>query len=319
MSVLETIPEKYIVLFVTLFITFLQLTANFYILGPALGGWFSLRAQKVLSPLTISLVSLYVNYYLACKTSPGYVPEGWEPPKELLEYDEELPVGYTGPRFCKKCDSYKPPRAHHCRHCGRCILRMDHHCPWIGNCVGFGNYAYFVRFVFSVEISCTYGIYLLLWRLQRILEAWNNMWVLVKPSLREAMLSIFVIVCAGIVTLAVGVLAIYHTYCLIKGQTTIEGSERTKTKRLIRRGKIYPVVFPFDVGFYQNICDVLGNNPLLWWWPSPCPGDGISYHVKPHTGNRNKLDKQMLITDHYCAFSQTLYLFIVGHQEIQLL
>lgn len=32
---------------------------------------------------------------------------------------------------CSRCESYRPPRAHHCRICKRCIRRMDHHCPWI--------------------------------------------------------------------------------------------------------------------------------------------------------------------------------------------
>ena len=27
-------------------------------------------------------------------------------------------------RYCQKCSHYKPPRAHHCRVCKRCILRM---------------------------------------------------------------------------------------------------------------------------------------------------------------------------------------------------
>lgn len=27
-------------------------------------------------------------------------------------------------RYCDKCSSYKPPRAHHCRVCRRCVLKM---------------------------------------------------------------------------------------------------------------------------------------------------------------------------------------------------
>lgn len=27
-------------------------------------------------------------------------------------------------RYCQKCSHYKPPRAHHCRVCKRCVLRM---------------------------------------------------------------------------------------------------------------------------------------------------------------------------------------------------
>lgn len=45
----------------------------------------------------------------------------------------------------------------------------------------------------------------------------------------------------AIVLLLVGVLAVYHSYCLLKGQTTIEGWERTKTTRLVNRRKIDPV------------------------------------------------------------------------------
>lgn len=41
-------------------------------------------------------------------------------------------LGWQGgeARFCSKCGRHKPPRAHHCRLCKRCVLRMDHHCPW---------------------------------------------------------------------------------------------------------------------------------------------------------------------------------------------
>lgn len=40
--------------------------------------------------------------------------------------------------ICITCRTVKGPRVKHCRHCDRCVFRMDHHCPWINNCVGAG-------------------------------------------------------------------------------------------------------------------------------------------------------------------------------------
>ena len=33
-----------------------------------------------------------------------------------------------GPRWCKKCDGWKPDRCHHCRWCQRCVLKSERHC-----------------------------------------------------------------------------------------------------------------------------------------------------------------------------------------------
>ena len=35
------------------------------------------------------------------------------------------------PRYCKHCQAWKPPRAHHCSAMGRCVLKMDHYCIWV--------------------------------------------------------------------------------------------------------------------------------------------------------------------------------------------
>ena len=43
----------------------------------------------------------------------------------------------------------KPPRAHHCRRCARCCLKMDHHCIWLSKCVGYSNQASFLVFLFG--------------------------------------------------------------------------------------------------------------------------------------------------------------------------
>ena len=37
------------------------------------------------------------------------------------------PVSYN--KECGRCHgTFKPPRAHHCSICKRCVLKMDHHC-----------------------------------------------------------------------------------------------------------------------------------------------------------------------------------------------
>lgn len=54
----------------------------------------------------------------------------------------EVPV-----KYCKSCNIWRPPRAHHCRICDACIETQDHHCVWLNNCVGRRNYRYFFSYV----------------------------------------------------------------------------------------------------------------------------------------------------------------------------
>lgn len=57
---------------------------------------------------------------------------------------------YQGVQMCEKCEAKKPSsappkqfikpiRAHHCKVCNQCSLKMDHHCPIVSNCVGLKN------------------------------------------------------------------------------------------------------------------------------------------------------------------------------------
>ena len=57
-------------------------------------------------------------------------------------------------RYCIRCKAVRPPRSHHCSICSRCVFRMDHHCPWVGNCVGLYNHKYFLMFLFHALMGC---------------------------------------------------------------------------------------------------------------------------------------------------------------------
>ena len=63
----------------------------------------------------------------------------------------EVPV-----KYCRTCNIWRPPRAHHCRMCDNCVETADHHCVWLNNCVGRRNYRFFFTFVTSCTMLSLY-------------------------------------------------------------------------------------------------------------------------------------------------------------------
>lgn len=39
----------------------------------------------------------------------------------------------------------------------RCVMKMDHHCPWINNCCGHTNHAYFTSFLLLAPLGCSHA------------------------------------------------------------------------------------------------------------------------------------------------------------------
>lgn len=73
-----------------------------------------------------------------------------------------------GVRRCRKChDNYKPARAHHDSVTGRCIVKMDHFCPWVGNAIGIRNHKFFILFIFYTFLTSIISLTLILIRVIR--------------------------------------------------------------------------------------------------------------------------------------------------------
>ena len=78
-------------------------------------------------------------------------------PQTLTKINKSPPNSKLDWSLCNKCESYRPPRAHHCKICNRCVQKMDHHCPWIGNCVGQDNQRSFIQFLAYLFMTCSMG------------------------------------------------------------------------------------------------------------------------------------------------------------------
>ncbi|KIJ66242.1 hypothetical protein HYDPIDRAFT_86668 [Hydnomerulius pinastri MD-312] len=265
---------RLIISFVLFLILFPVLTSQVFIIWPWYGREWTVELITLLVPFNFLALMLLWNYYLCIVTDPGQVPDGWEPDFGSGEgYEVKKLTG--GPRYCRTCEKYKPPRSHHCRQCNRCVLRMDHHCPWVNNCIGHFNYGHFLRFLFYVDVTCSYHLAMVT---SRVMTSMSRRFY-DDPSGLELIFIVMNYVFSVPVLLAVGAFSIYHFYSLIRNTTTIEGWEKDKAATLKRRGKIQEVKFPYNLGVRRNIASVLGSNPLLWCCPTVPPGTGLKYQL----------------------------------------
>ncbi|KAJ6575439.1 zf-DHHC-domain-containing protein [Mycena capillaripes] len=269
---------RLVVNLVLLLICFIAYSSQIFIIWPWYGRAVSVQLLSLLVPFNILVGMLLWNYFLSVTTDPGQVPENWKPDTHADGYEVKKLTGT--PRYCRMCERPKPPRTHHCRSCGRCVLRMDHHCPWINNCVGHFNYGHFIRFLFYVDVACSYHLAMVTRRVLYSMGAryWD------EPDSVELVFIILNYVACVPVLLSVGAFSLYHFNALMNNTTTIEGWEKDKVATMVRRGKIREVKFPYNIGTRRNIESVLGQNPWLWCWPTITPGTGLKYQLTESEG-----------------------------------
>ncbi|XP_065617212.1 probable protein S-acyltransferase 16 isoform X2 [Quercus suber] len=194
--------------------------------------WFGLMSSPgVFNAVVFTFIALMCvfTYSVSVFTDPGRVPAAYAPDIE----DSENPIHEIKRkggdlRYCQKCSHYKPPRAHHCRVCKRCVLRM-------------------VLLVGSLTIDPPKD------ELQS------------GDSFRTAYIIsglLLVPLCV-----ALGVLLGWHIYLILHNKTTIEYHEGVRAMWLAEKGgNVY--THPYDLGAYENLTTVLGPNILSWVCPT---------------------------------------------------
>ena len=175
-----------------------------------------------------------------------------------------------GVGWCKKCDAPKPPRTHHCSVCKRCVLKMDHHCPWLNACVGWGNYPFFVRFLFYVWLGCLYIAAVSALPFVGSVRGRGPPLVAVAGVMgmldaRTRLQLCFALAIA--VGLAISGLFGWHVYLVATCQTSIEWYDNSSSaKRMRLRGRVFHS--RWDLGWARNVEEVFGTRSL-WAWHLP--------------------------------------------------
>jgi len=122
-------------------------------------------------------------------------------------------------KYCKTCNIWRPPRAHHCRVCDNCIETADHHCVWLNNCMGRRNYRYFAAFVASSSLA---GVYIIGACLAQILVYMNREGISFGQSVDHFRVPFAMIFYAFLASLYPMALTGYHLFLMARGETTRE-------------------------------------------------------------------------------------------------
>ncbi|XP_024938248.1 palmitoyltransferase ZDHHC6 isoform X2 [Cephus cinctus] len=200
------------------------------------------------------------HFINAIYEGPGFLPLGWMP---------KNPSDIQFLQYCTVCQGYKAPRSHHCRKCGRCVLKMDHHCPWVNNCVGHRNHGHFTAFLANAVGGCCVSTVILVSWLMTVLSP--RPLPFPPPSLITLIFVVFAIGLSIGVILAVGMLLYFQLMAIIRNRTGIEDWILEKAQYR-RYGTNDTFLYPYSKGYLFNIRQVLS------WHCSPV-GDGIEWPV----------------------------------------
>ncbi|KAF2654845.1 palmitoyltransferase swf1 [Lophiostoma macrostomum CBS 122681] len=113
--------------------------------------------HKLLVLILLPLPYLF-TYLSATRNADAYItPQNHAAQMRHYPYDRIL---YYPGIICETCKLLKPARSKHCSICKTCVARMDHHCVWVNNCLGRGNYRWFLALLLSSTLLIAYGAYL---------------------------------------------------------------------------------------------------------------------------------------------------------------
>ena len=161
--------------------------------------------------------------------------------------------------------------------------------PWVANCVGYNNVAYFGRFLFYVTFLCLYNLILIGKRILNVIDyqnkhSYNTILEETKPYpliyKREMIFIVIDLIMLFIVIFLVSPLFAFQVMYATSNTSTIEDRENKKIQVLIDKGEVPDMKYPYDYGWFENLKDVYGSNVFKWLINGRGSGDGINFKIK---------------------------------------
>jgi len=177
----------------------------------------------------VAIVMILLSHAKATLSDPGYVPL----PEARIDFsDRDALQGRVDDwTICQRCEMWRPPRAHHCRVCKRCVRKMDHHCPWVNNCVGEWNQKFFILFLFytffcSILASVVVACY------------WKTVWTV--DNIDHTPHVVTLLIEASLFGLFTAMVLYDQVYAIIDDETAVEARKREtgKLKGPVRKRQV---------------------------------------------------------------------------------
>ncbi|KAJ3608063.1 hypothetical protein NHX12_025113 [Muraenolepis orangiensis] len=172
-----------------------------------------------------------------------------------------------------------------------CVMKMDHHCPWINNCCGHQNHAYFTSFLILAPLGCSHAALIFVMTMytqlyERISFGWSTVKIDMSAARRIQPLmpfsvpafaaTLFALGLALGTTIAVGMLFFIQIKVILRNKTSIESWIEEKAKDRIQHYQTgEEFVFPYNLGSRWE------NFKQVFTWSGMPRGDGLQWPVHP--------------------------------------
>lgn len=202
-------------------------------------------------------------------------------------------------QMCDICETYKPPRTHHCNQNNKCYLKYDHYCLMLGSPIGYHNYKDFYLFLAVNCISC---ILFMVFSLLHLLTYPH-------PTKVNRVNYIFTLSIVFVELVVIGGTLIFHTILICNNETAVENQA---IESYLRGDLSYAHVFqtgpmttfsrisdrkklnPYNLGLKNNWLEVFGDNP--WYWLKPVfssRGNGLLFKLNNTTNEDSNTENEL--------------------------